>query len=156
MQIFSKTGVGLVLSIALGLTQACTSLSAEEGHQTKRDTLVDQYVLSLNECDPSSFGELMDDAHQGYAVKGVLDRGFNAEALRKQCDAGFRMSVQPASVTWTSQPQDRTQIVSFDLLGTLSHPERGTNSNNLRVTLVASLGDDETLKIRHSHISPMG
>ena len=155
MEIYSKTGVGLVLSIALGVTQSCTSLSAEEGHQTKRDMLVEQYVLSLNECDPSSFGELMDDQHQGYAVKGVLDGGFNAEALRKQCGAGFKMSVQPASVTWASQPQDRTQSASFDLIGTLSHPERGTNSNNLRVTLVAIRGLDGTLKIRHSHLSPM-
>ena len=65
------------------------------------------------------------------------------------------MSVKPANINWITEVEDPLQIAAFDLVGTLSHPERGTYGNSLRVTLVAAIDGAEPLKIVHTHISPV-
>ena len=80
--------------------------------------------------------------------------GEQTKALNMQCDAGIAMSLRPVNITWMTETEDYLQIVGFDLVGTLSHPDRGTSDNNLRVTLIAYSVGNEPLKITHSHISP--
>ena len=137
-----------------GMLTGCAHAQAEPSKQD-RNALIGDYSAALSGCDISAFEALIAEDHMGFTVGGSLGSGMDAQALRAQCEAGIKMAVQPVNINWMTETEDSLQIVGFDLVGTLTHPERGTYNNNLRVTLVANAEGTGPLKIMHSHISPL-
>lgn len=127
-------------------------LTAQTPAMSRQD-LVLQYVSALNACDVDRFDALLHADHGGFAVKGVMGKGMSGEALHKQCAAGFALDLRPIKTTWLTDESAPMQIAGLELTGTLSHPLRGTNMNNLRITIVAQKDEADQFKILHTHYS---
>ena len=150
-----KTAQNSTLALFMfGMLSGCAHAQAEPPKQD-RNALIGDYSTALSGCDISAFEALIDEDHRGFTVGGSLGAGMDAQALRTQCEAGIEMAVEPVNVNWMTEAENNLQIVGFDLVGTLTHPEHGTYSNSLRVTLVANAEGTGPLKIMHSHISPL-
>ena len=126
-----------------------------EAEAPSRQDLVSRYVAALNACNIEQFEALFHANHSGFAVRGVLGDGMNGEMLRKQCEAGFALNLRPTKTTWLTPESEPMQVVGIELTGTLSHPVRGTNVNNLRITLVAEKDASGQFEILHTHYSAL-
>lgn len=144
---FTSKAIVLWSIAAFGLTVLAEPSSRQE--------LVVDYVAALNACDRVQLAALLHDDHEGFAVRGPLGAGMDGETLQKQCEAGYALDLRPTSTTWLTDDSDLTQIAGVELTGTLSHPVRGTNSNNLRITLVARRDPSGELKVLHTHYSAL-
>ena len=132
---------------------ACVGGVDAQTEPMSRQDLVAQYINALNACDIEQFTSLLHADHSGFAIKGVMGDGMSGEALHTQCASGFALDLRPINTTWLTDESASTQIAGLELTGTISHPVRGTNMNNLRITLVAQREDSGELKVLHTHYS---
>lgn len=126
-----------------------------QAEPSKRQDLVVDYVAALNACDRVQLDALLHQDHEGFAVRGPLGAGMDGGMLHKQCEAGYALDLRPTSTTWLTDEAALTQIAGIELTGTLSHPVRGTNLNNLRITFVAQRDSAGQLKVLHTHYSAL-
>ena len=150
----SSVRITIAAMVSALLLPACATVAAEGGEKNRKG-LVDEYVRSLNDCDPAALEAILHPNHEGFSIRGGIGEGMNANALRVQCEAGFALDIQSTKVEWFSAVTDSVQVAGVEMRGTLTHPERGTNMNNLRATIVARRAERERLEIIHSHISAL-
>ena len=146
-----------VASLALaGMLVACATAQAQDPVTADRELLVEAYIAALNECDSDKLGGLLHPEHKGFLIRGGVSDGMTDTALAVQCAAGFQLALSAIETQWMQTPEANVQTVALVLSGTLTHPKRGTNPNNLRVTLTAERESPEApLLIKHSHLSAL-
>lgn len=128
---------------------------AAQAEPSKRQDLVMDYVTAVNACDRVQLDALLHNDHEGFSVRGPLGAGMDGDALHKQCEAGYALDLRATNTIWLTDEADLTQIAGIELTGTLSHPVRGTNPNNLRITLVARREPSGPLRVLHTHYSAL-
>lgn len=152
IKIYQKAMYTVILVCLIG---SGVSFSKAQTVESSRQDLVSQYVAALNACDIEQFDAMLHANHAGYAIRGPLGEGMNAEMLRKQCEAGFALDLRPTKTTWLTPGSEPLQIAGIELTGSLSHPVRGTNVNNLRITMVAEKNASGQFEIVHTHYSSL-
>ena len=85
----------LYTAIVASLFASSGSYASAQAEDASRQDLISQYVAALNACDIEQFQTFLHANHAGFAIRGVLGDGMNAETLQKQCEAGFALDLRP-------------------------------------------------------------
>ncbi|MEM9838150.1 MAG: hypothetical protein AAF830_03245 [Pseudomonadota bacterium] len=132
---------------------AALALGAQAPAEDAYKALAEAYIGAFDSCEDDAFAGLLSEDHRSFIIQGAMGDGFSAPDLKRQCKAGYVLSLEASEIAALEQQQGFASAL-IEIRTRMKTPDGTTQKTNLRVSLMMEDRGDGP-KIVRSHISAL-